>query len=137
MNWALAAGSLAAVLALAGVARLLALGGSGRIDSADHAIRLAEDALAGFEARDTVVCGKGGGAVVFGTGCTVALIRPSGARFLVREVKRPRWRTTEAGLSIDGGDPMPVLLTLEPADVEAVRCRLDAAADTGVSTVRA
>jgi hypothetical protein len=97
MNWALAAGSLAAVLALAGVARLLALGGPGRIESVEQAIRLAEDAITGFDASDAVICGDGGGAVVFGSDQRIALIRPSGARFIVREVRRPSWRATDHG----------------------------------------
>ena len=137
MNWALAAGSLAAVLALAGVARLLALGGPARIDNAEQAVRLAEEAIAGFEASDAVVFGKGEGAVVFGADGRIALIRPSGARFIVREVRRPRWQATDSGITIESGDRTPVLLALECADAEAVGSRLDAAADTGVSNLRA
>lgn len=134
MNWALAAGSLAAVLMLAGVARALKLGGPARIESEAQAIRLAEDAIAGFEARDAVVCGTGAGALVFGIGETVALIRPSGARFIVREVRRPRWRVDGSNLAIEAGDARPVRLELECA--AAVGERLDELADNGVSSSR-
>ncbi len=143
MNWALAAGSLAAVLMLAGIAWGLKLGGPGRIDGADQAARLAEDAIAGFDATDAVVGADGLGAVVFGAEGSVALIRPSGARFLVREVRRPRWRLWDdpghAGLDIDTGDRAPVRLWIEggkPA-AQALAARLDAATDNDVNSVRA
>ncbi|ODP36073.1 hypothetical protein [Sphingomonas turrisvirgatae] len=136
MNWALAAGSLVAVLMLAGIAWALRLGESGRIADAAQAIRLAEEGLAGFEASDAVVCADGGGAVVFGSHGTVALIRPSGARFIVREVRRPQWQASDAGLRIESGDPIPVLLTLNPADAQGVGQRLDAVADIGVNMDR-
>lgn len=135
MNWALAAGSLAAVLVLAGIAWALKLGGTLRIESEAEAIRLAEDAIAGFAARDAVVCGDGGGAVVFGSSETVALIRPSGARFIVREVRQPRWRADADGLTVESGDAIPVRLKL--ASPRAVGERLDALADSDVSIGRA
>lgn len=135
MNWALAAGSLAAVLALAGVAWALKLGGERRIVDVAQAIRLAEDAIAGFDAMDAVVCNEGGGAVVFGRDGRIALIRPSGARFIVREVRAPRWRAGPDRIEIESGDPALVRLSLECA--QQVGERLDAAADTGVSRVRA
>lgn len=137
MNWPIAAGSLAAVLVLAGIAWALKLGGGGRITDPAHAVRLAEDALAGFEARDAVVCGAGAGAVVFGVGGTIALIRPSGARFIVREVRRPAWRATADGLAIEAGDRLPVQLQLECAQAEQLGARLDRAADMDVNNMRA
>lgn len=137
MNWALAAGSLAAVLMLAAIAWALRLGGDGRVEGEAHAIRLAEDMLAGFDAREAVVCGGGGGAVVLGADGSVALIRPNGARFVVRQVRRPRWRPNADGLTIESGDRVPVRLSLDHAEARRLGERLDAAADNDVSSRRA
>jgi len=54
MNWTQLGGSILAILLLAGVARMLRLGES-KIASAADARRFAEEALAGFEARDAIV----------------------------------------------------------------------------------
>lgn len=133
----LAGGSLAAVLLLAGIAWALKLGEPGRIADAGEARRLAEDWLSAFEAGDAVVGADGGGAVVFGDAGSVALIRASGARFIVREVRAPRWRLSPEGLIVEAGDPIPVRLALDHAAATAVGARLDALADTGVSSMRA
>jgi hypothetical protein len=137
MNWWLAAGSLAAVLMLAGIAWALRLGGENRIATPADASRIAEDWIAGFEAHDAVICSNGGGALVFGTRGSVALIRPSGARFIVREVRSPRWRSSESGLEFETGDRTLVRLYLPQAAAAALGARLDAAADNDVSNSRA
>ena len=54
MNWVQLGGSIAAILMLAGVARMLRLGES-RIGSTAAARRFAEEALAGFESHDAIV----------------------------------------------------------------------------------
>src|SRR3546814_2279102 len=51
MNWLVLAGSLVAILALAGIARLLRLGRDGKVEDAGAAAQAAEDALAGFRAE--------------------------------------------------------------------------------------
>ena len=65
MNWVQLAGSIAAILALAGVARWLRLGES-RIGSAAEAREIAEDMLAGFYAHAALVSQDGGAAIVAG-----------------------------------------------------------------------
>ena len=87
MNWALLGDSLAGVLALAGIAWLLGLGG-GRIDDAEAAMRIAEDHLSGFTAREAVLSVDGDAAVVRGEG-DAALLRQKGARVVVRRVPLP------------------------------------------------
>lgn len=137
MNLWLAAGSLVAVLTLAGVAWALKLGGASRIDTPEDAMRIAEDAIAGFDADEAVVGSNGGGAIVFGSAGSVALIRPSGARFVVREVRRPRWQPLDAGIEIETGDSISLRLDLAQADAAALGAKLDATADNGVSSIRA
>src|SRR3546814_4625915 len=55
MNWLVLAGSLVAILALAGIARLLRLGRDGKVEDAGAAAPAAEDALAGFRAAGALV----------------------------------------------------------------------------------
>lgn len=104
MNWALLGGSLAGVLALAGIAWLLGLGG-GRIDDPEAAMRLAEDHLDGFTAREAVLSADGNAAVVRGDG-EAALLRQKGAHVVVRRVTLPLRLTPadNAGVLVGSGD---------------------------------
>lgn len=81
MNWALAAGSLAGVLGLALVARLLGLGGAQLVD-ADEAMRIAEAELPGFVAASAIVSEGGQSATVTGADGTVVRLRRHGAQFV-------------------------------------------------------
>lgn len=125
------------MLVLSGIAWALKLGGPGRIDDADQAMRLAEDAIAGFDATEAVVGADGLGALVFGAGGSVALIRPSGARFLVRKMWRPGWRVTGTGIEIETGDRVPLPLGVTQAEAAAISARLDAATDNDVNSTSA
>ncbi len=80
MNWWLAAGSLAAVLALAGIAWLLRLGGAQRLETGDDAVALAEALVSGFEGRVGIVSASGELAAVAGGPGDLVLIEPLGAR---------------------------------------------------------
>lgn len=80
MNWWLTAASLAAVLALAGVARLLKLGGTQRLESGADAIRLAEALSSGFEGKAGIVSTSGELAAAAGGAGDLVLIQPLGAR---------------------------------------------------------
>ena len=84
MSWVQLGGSLAAILTLAWIARLLKLGES-RISDAETAARFAEDALAGFRAGRAVVGTDGAAALVAGdTG--IAVLKRHGARVAVRRL---------------------------------------------------
>lgn len=80
-------GSVVAILALAGVARLLKLGES-KISTEDDARRFAEEALAGFEGGRALVSGDGSAALVAGQG-TIAVLKRHGAQVAVRRMIPP------------------------------------------------
>ena len=105
------AGSVVAILALAGFARMLKLGES-RIGDADTARRMAEEALAGFVAGRALVSGDGAAALVEGQG-TVAVLKRHGAKVAVRRLVPPL-RVYEAveGATVQTGEKLfgPVLL---------------------------
>ena len=88
MNWAVLAGSLAAVLVMAGAAWLLGLGGA-KLADADDARRTAEELLPGFTAGEARVDSTGEAAAVFGSAGDVAMVRRHGARFVARRLPRP------------------------------------------------
>ena len=78
------AGSLAAILLLAWLARRLGLGGDPRLRDPEDARRLAGEALCGFEARDVVLDRAGIGALLRDPAGRVMLLRRHGARWVAR-----------------------------------------------------
>lgn len=87
MNWTLLGGSLAAVLALAGIAAWLKLGGD-PLTEAD-ALDAAGDMLPGFVPEAVLLGSDGAAALVRGCGGRVALIKRHGAQPAVRELVPP------------------------------------------------
>ena len=87
MTWVQLGGSLLAVLALAGVARLLRLG-EARITDAAKARQMAEEMLAGFEARAAIVGTDGNAALVAGNGA-IAVLKRHGAKVAARRLLPP------------------------------------------------
>jgi len=105
------AGSIIAILALAGVARWLKLGES-RIATEDDARRFAEEALAGFEGGRALISGDGSAALVQGQG-TIAVLKRHGAKVAVRRLVPPlRVREAVEGATVDTGEKLfgPVTL---------------------------
>lgn len=104
-------GSVVAILALAGVARMLKLGQS-RIANEDDARRFAEEALVGFEGGRALVSGDGGAALVAGSGA-IAVLKRHGAQVAVRRLVPPL-RVGEAieGATVETGERLfgPVVL---------------------------
>lgn len=120
MTWMQVAGSLAAILVLAGVARMLKLGES-RIVDADAARGFAEDALAGFVAREAVVGTDGRAAVVAGNG-TIAVLKRHGARVVVRRLVPPlRLYEAVEGVTVDTGERLFGKVTLFGVIADDVR----------------
>lgn len=124
MNWWLAAGSLAAVLALAGVARMLGLGGSQKLADGDDAIRLAEALVSGFEGRLGIVATDGARAAVAGGPGDLVVIEPLGARHRATRFKsarvimaHPEADGTKLALELQPG----MVLRITVADAEAAR----------------
>lgn len=117
-------GSLVAILALAWIARWLKLGES-RIDSAETACRMAEEALVAFEARAAVVGTDGAAAVVAGS-TGIALLKRHGAQVAVRRLIPPlSLREAVEGVTIDSGERWFGSITLFGVLADEVR-RLEA-----------
>ena len=114
------AGSIVAILALAGIARVLKLGES-RIADADTARRMAEEALAGFVGGRALVSGDGGAALVEGQG-TIAVLKRHGARVAVRRLVPPL-RIYEAveGATVQTGERLFGPVTLFGITADEVR----------------
>ena len=104
MNWVLLAGSLAAVLLLAGVAWALRLGRDRKIGAPEDAAEAVEAAIAGFRAANAVVGADGAAALVVDGQGRVAVCKRHGARIAVREVAWADIRATAGGLLVDHGE---------------------------------
>lgn len=120
MSWIALAGSAAAVLAVAAVAWMLGLGGGGRLIADEAGARkLAEEALAGFDARRVWLSAGGDAALVEGDG-DFALIRRHGAAYVTRRLVPP-WpvRVERASVMVPTGDRWPRAVTIVLADAEA------------------
>lgn len=81
MNWLLLAGSLTGVLALAGAAWALGLGGAELADE-EQAMQIAEHELPGFTAVSAEVAGDRLSAVVTGAAGETVRVRRHGAHFV-------------------------------------------------------
>lgn len=81
MNWWLLIGSFAAVLFLAGVARMLGLGAAQLADEAE-AMRIAEAERPGFRAASAVLAADRKSAVVQGQDGSTLKVRQHGAQFV-------------------------------------------------------
>ena len=118
--------SLAAVLALGLVARLLRLGES-RISTPAQARELAEQMLAGFEARDALVSRDGSGALVAGNGA-FALLKRHGANVAARRLIAPlRLREAVEGVTVISGERRfgdVTLLDVVESDVRGLEAQL-------------
>jgi len=86
MSWLIPAASLVAILGIAGLTRLLGLGGDVRIGDAAHALRLAREA--GYDSIDAAVDRAGQGALVECRDGFV-LVRRHGVHFAARRLHAP------------------------------------------------
>ena len=126
MDWTQIGGSLLAILALAGVARMLRLGDA-RIGDADRAREMAEDMLAGFEARAAIVGTDGNAALVLGNG-TIAVLKRHGAKVAARRLLPPlQLFTAVEGVEVATGERLfgrVLLFGVLEADVRALEASL-------------
>jgi len=109
MNWWLTAASLAAVLALAGIAWLLKLGGTQRLETGTDAIRLAEALSSGFEGKAGIVSASGELAAATGGPGDLVLIQPMGARHRAERLAGAR-----VAMLSDGAEGVVITLQLSP-----------------------
>ncbi len=121
MTWIVLAGSVAAVLALAGAAWALKLGRDKRIGSPEEAAEAAEAVLAGFHTVGAVVGADGAGALVVDRGGRVAVCKRHGARVAVREVAWTAVRASGEGMVVDTGERRFGRVTVTGVDALDVR----------------
>ncbi len=108
-------GSLAAVLALGWVARVLNLGGDRRITDADHALRIADEGQFGFKGVDVAIDLAGCSALVRDAQSAHVLISRKGNQFVTHRLRPPiEGRLDQKFLTIDMQQPdmEPVTLNL-------------------------
>ena len=86
MNWALLAGSLAGVLSLALVAKLLGLGG-GELEDEGEAMRIAEAEMPGFQAVAAELAEDRRSALVQGADARTLRVRQHGAQFVAEHLR--------------------------------------------------
>ncbi len=104
MNLYVVAGSLAAILVLAGIAWFLRLGRDVRIEGPEAAADAADQALPDFATLNAVVGADGAGALAVTRDGRVAAIKRHGARMAVREVAWDAVRATSAGMLVETGE---------------------------------
>jgi hypothetical protein len=124
MTWQQLAGSLAAIVILAGLAWLLKLGRAGHegtVDDPESAARAAEEALAGFRAIGALVGDDRAAALVAGAHGRVAVVKRHGARLAVREVRWSQVRATFDGMLVETGDRRFGAVTVTGIDVLDIR----------------
>jgi hypothetical protein len=121
MDWMMLAGSLLAILVLAGVAWALKLGRGERIASAEAAAEAAEHALAGFVTVGAVVGADGAGALAVAEDGRVAAMKLHGARIAVRAVDWSAVRAGAEGVIVETGERRFGRVTLK--DVTALDMR--------------
>jgi hypothetical protein len=115
MSWLLLAGSLAAVLALAAVARVMGLGGAAPLGEA-AALEEARG-FAGFAPRACFVSEDKAAALVLGEDGSCVLVKAHGTGLAARHVPRPAIVPREDGVEAASGERMfgTVRLALAPA----------------------
>jgi hypothetical protein len=117
MNWLVFAGSLAAVLAMTLVARLLGLGAAPRIADADHARRLADEAWCGFRATAVAVDRDGRAALLRNAANRHMVIRAHGNHFVSRFIDPPFHASLDRqSLTVSLGEAMFGTVTLDLGD---------------------
>ena len=114
-------GSLAGVLALAAIARLLGLGG-GTIADAGTACRIAEEHVSGFVARRGVVSADGRAALVLADSGTPVVLKLHGAQPAARRLPTPfDISISNKAIIIETGDHPFGAITIALADSAAAR----------------
>lgn len=105
MNPIVFAASLAAVLALAGLAAWLRLGGTDRRLADPKLVMLAaEEALPGFVAQAAAIGSDGRAALIFGDGMRIVVVKAHGARIAAREIVWRDVRATHEGMVVATGE---------------------------------
>ena len=111
------AGSLAAILLLAWLARRLGLGGNPRLRDPEEAKLLAGEALCGFEAQDVVLDRAGIGALLRDSAGRMLLLRRHGVHWVARLLdSHAGVRLDRSFMTIATGDKTFGAITLDLGD---------------------
>ena len=111
------AGTLAAILLIAGLARWLGLGGDPRLRDPDEARRLAGEALCGFEAQEVGLDRAGVGALLRDSAGRIMLLRRHGAHWVARLLdSHAGVRLDRSFMTIATGDRTFGAITLDLGD---------------------
>jgi hypothetical protein len=111
VNWLVFAASLAAVLALGGIAAWLKLGRTGiSFTAPEEAMRAAEEAVTGFHALSAALGRDGRAALVFGEGMRIVVLKAHGARSAAREIVWRDVRATDEGMLVATKDRFGTVL---------------------------
>ena len=109
--------SLVAILAMAGLAKWLDLGGDARIADADHAKKIAFEGIYGFTGVDAVIDRAGYSALVRDAANQHVLIFKHGAQFVTRMLSAPiEGRLDQKFLTLNVGDMGVAPVTLNLGD---------------------
>jgi hypothetical protein len=122
MDWLTIGGSLAAVLALGGVALWLRLGRTERmlVEESD-ALRAADEAVAGFAGVSAVIGADGRAALVFGEDRRVVVLKAHGARIAARVIDWDAVRATPGAMLIETNERRFGAVMLQGVDALDVR----------------
>ena len=123
MNWLLLAGSIAGVLGLAWIARMLGLGGA-VIGSDAEARLIAEESMTGFVAEASLVSSDGAAALVRGDDGSLVLLKVHGANIASRRLRVPVTLVdADEGVTVATGERMfgDVRLLLSAEDRDKLR----------------
>jgi hypothetical protein len=108
-------GMILGVIILTQLARVLGLGGQERIESADHARRLARQDRPDFDGVAVAIDSNGQAALVSDRNWKLMLIRVKGPRFVTRLLDKGATTRLDSGaltISLDEPDFPPTTLTL-------------------------
>jgi hypothetical protein len=121
------AGLFATVLALAGIAWAMGLGGPPALDR-DRAMAEAEERLAGFAAAGAFLSEDGVAALVWGERGDFALVKAHGVDLAVRRLSRITPEPVEGGVRVESGERMFGAATLQllPAERDRLLAMVEA-----------
>lgn len=120
-------GSLAAILALAGIAWWLKLGPERRLESEDEARRAAQEAVDGFDPVHVALDRGGRGALLVDHGGRVLLLRAHGTHFAGRILTpSARAQLVDRTIEVDPADRRFGSVRLDIADAPAWVRRIEA-----------
>ena len=120
------AGSLVAILALAGLSAFLKLGGTARLESASDAVRIAQEVVDGFEPVEVAIDSEGAAALLCDDAGNVMLLKRHGNKFAGRLIaSNASARVEDDTLIVASGERLYGQVALRIDDPDAWAHRID------------